>query len=889
MRPPIGEGEQKTAAYSPAGSGFVPPAPEALQSAFLQLEILELLGKGGMGAVYKARQPHLDRLVAVKILSPDVSQDPAFTERFTREARTLAKLNHPNIVGIYDFGQASGFCYFVMEYIDGVNLRQAMRAGELKPAAALKIVPQICDALQFAHDEGIVHRDIKPENVLLDRKGRVKIADFGLAKLLGKTPFDLSLTGTQQVMGTMHYIAPEQLKGSRDVDHRADIYSLGVTFYEMLTGELPLGRFAPPSKKVQIDVRLDEVVLRSLEREPEQRYQHASEIKTDMETIAAGSGTAKPAQPSSSAPVAERSAAVEAPRPSYRRTVVYPFLALCAIGLVASGAISFISGSGKSREAASNQSNAGRGEMAMKDSVAGGVALLPLLVCLLVFLIFSGVWLCRSGLARKGLAVAWSNIVPVLGGFNLVFAMALLGMASEEYIAGSEVEYVIHASHDSRLEDKRQLVIMWSSAALRGLAAVGLLAGGIGLLTRRRWGHPAALSFAVLEAAQSAAVLAVMAISIRSDAIFHVPNGRAVSPVGYRIIDRWWLELVVLELVYFLVQIIILTRPGIIASFWQQAEQPAPVVEKKPDDRPMLSKAQRRRRAAIILVWTTLNLCVYVMLWSPIHESSWTGYIDSEYWPHEGVLQSEVALEPTVPLYRRLLIREEREVSRLGNQRPDPYLDGHKKTGLIKLTYTLELEPTQRQKQRMIVDALHNMAWSYDIGDGEEHSGPLLDARVVADWSNRAATEVRSGDAVMGRTLKQAEIDSQATAIVGIIRRAANDDFSGFVRFIDFENEPRRPSVCRLDQAVGVEMVGPLKQYPAVLDFVWQPLQMFDPSKSKPHPFRAWNASENVKWEPIFPIVYVGVPVTLAIWIGGLWLLMRRRRGVTPEVRGGTY
>lgn len=286
-----------TAAYTPPGPGFVPPTPEVLQTAFPQLEILELLGKGGMGAVYKAKQRGLDRLVAVKILPPEYSQDPAFAERFQREAKALAQLSHPNIVGVHDIGQAfpsppaplpegasGGYCYFVMEYVDGVNLRQAMRAGQLTPAEALKIVPQICDALQFAHDEGIVHRDIKPENILIDKKGRVKIADFGLAKLLGKT-HDVSLTGTQQMMGTLHYMAPEQIEGARDVDHRADIYSLGVTFYEMLTGELPLGRFAAPSKKVQIDVRLDEVVLRSLEKEPEQRYQHASEIKTEVEGI----------------------------------------------------------------------------------------------------------------------------------------------------------------------------------------------------------------------------------------------------------------------------------------------------------------------------------------------------------------------------------------------------------------------------------------------------------------------------------------------------------------------------------------------------------------------------------------------------------------------------
>ena len=267
------------------GSGFIPPSAAELASKFPQLEILELLGRGGMGAVYKARQPGLDRLVAVKILPPEISQDPAFAERFTREARALARLSHPYIVAVYDFGQTSdGLFYFVMEYVDGVNLRQAIHVG-MPAQQALAIVPQICDALQFAHDEGIVHRDIKPENILLDKKGRVKIADFGLAKLVGTETADHSLTGTQQVMGTLKYMAPEQMAGAKAVDHRADIYSLGVVFYELLTGELPIGRFAPPSRHVQIDVRLDEIVLRALEREPEQRWQHASDVKTELEAV----------------------------------------------------------------------------------------------------------------------------------------------------------------------------------------------------------------------------------------------------------------------------------------------------------------------------------------------------------------------------------------------------------------------------------------------------------------------------------------------------------------------------------------------------------------------------------------------------------------------------
>lgn len=282
-------------------SGFVAPSPEELARHFPQFEIVEMLGKGGMGAVYKARQPNLDRYVALKILLPEVGKDPAFAERFIREARALAKLNHPSIVTVYEFGEVDGLYYFVMEYVDGANLRQTLAAGGLTPPEALAIVPQICDALQFAHDAGIVHRDIKPENILIDKQGRVKVADFGLAKLLGVDREDSSaekpftLTGTHQVMGTPHYMAPEQMRGSSAVDHRADIYSLGVVFYEMLTGELPIGRFEPPSKKVQIDVRLDEVVLRSLESEPDRRYQHASEVKTEVESIADANDAPHPA------------------------------------------------------------------------------------------------------------------------------------------------------------------------------------------------------------------------------------------------------------------------------------------------------------------------------------------------------------------------------------------------------------------------------------------------------------------------------------------------------------------------------------------------------------------------------------------------------------------
>ena len=302
-----------------------PPAPAELAKHFPQLEILELLGQGGMGVVYKARQPRLDRLVALKILPADPARDPAFAERFTREARALASLSHPNLVAVYDFGETDGIYYFMMEYVDGLNLRQLEQAGKLSPREALQVVPAICDALQFAHDQGIVHRDIKPENILVDKLGRVKIADFGLAKLLGRPAPGLPLTQTRQVMGTPNYMAPEQIEAPQQVDQRADIYSLVVVFYEMLTGELPIGRFAPPSQKVQVDVRLDEVVLRALEKERERRYQQASEVKTDVEYI-----TTTPAQ--TVPPVAASKAMTE--WESARRTVRAPAIGLLVTGLL---------------------------------------------------------------------------------------------------------------------------------------------------------------------------------------------------------------------------------------------------------------------------------------------------------------------------------------------------------------------------------------------------------------------------------------------------------------------------------------------------------------------------------------------------------------------------
>src|SRR5712671_5743765 len=171
----------------PHGTKILQPAPalDTVRAAFPQLDVLELIGRGGMGVVYKARQKSLDRLVALKLLAPERVTDAKFAQRFTHEAQALAALNHPSIVTIHDFGQAGGFYFLLMEFVDGVNLRQAMKAGRFTPEQALAVVPPVCEALQYAHEHGIVHRDIKPENLLLDREGRVKIADFGIAKMLG--------------------------------------------------------------------------------------------------------------------------------------------------------------------------------------------------------------------------------------------------------------------------------------------------------------------------------------------------------------------------------------------------------------------------------------------------------------------------------------------------------------------------------------------------------------------------------------------------------------------------------------------------------------------------------------------------------------------------------
>ncbi|HTV62028.1 MAG TPA: serine/threonine-protein kinase, partial [Verrucomicrobiae bacterium] len=325
----------------------LPLPPEKIAPHFPQLEILECLGRGGMGVVYKARQKSLNRLVALKLLAPERVGDSKFAERFTREAQALAALNHPNIVTIYDFGQAGGFYFLLMEFVDGMNLRRLLRTRKFTPEEALAIVPPLCDALQFAHERGIVHRDIKPENILLDKTGRVKVADFGIAKMMGNGNGDDDAKTaspenvTQSVVGTPAYSAPEQKTDPRRVDSRADIYSLGVVFYEMLTGELPEKPIVPPSRKVQLDVRLDEVVLRALETKPELRFQQASAFKTQVETIAQTAAPgAKPSAGFATQPPAATPAPLSSLNQGNNKTIQpgAPVVVLPAVALIVAAA-----------------------------------------------------------------------------------------------------------------------------------------------------------------------------------------------------------------------------------------------------------------------------------------------------------------------------------------------------------------------------------------------------------------------------------------------------------------------------------------------------------------------------------------------------------------------
>jgi serine/threonine protein kinase len=264
------------------------PTQRELSDLFPELEIQELIGTGGMGCVFKVHQNKLDRTIALKILPKELASDSLFAERFSREARAMARLNHPNVIRVYDYGRAGDVCYLMMEHMDGMNLRDLLDAGQLSADESLRIFDQVCEGLAFAHREGVIHRDIKPENILFSRQGHVSIADFGLARLAMDSHCEVSLTQTRQAMGTLNYMAPEQWENPKGVDHRADVYALGILLYELLTGRVPRGSFPPASSFAAVPQDVDNVIHRALQVSPDERFADVGEMRTALAAAVSG-------------------------------------------------------------------------------------------------------------------------------------------------------------------------------------------------------------------------------------------------------------------------------------------------------------------------------------------------------------------------------------------------------------------------------------------------------------------------------------------------------------------------------------------------------------------------------------------------------------------------
>lgn len=279
----------------PKSKGWEPPSPQELSKLLAQYEVDMLLGRGGMGAVYKGKHRTLDRVVAIKILPPEMDDiDESYAVRFKNEARAMARLSHPNIVSVYDFGEAAGgLLYFVMEFIEGLDVHKMLKEqGRLQSNHVKNIVAQVCDALDYAHEMKIIHRDIKPANIMVGYDGRVKVADFGLAKITQGS--DACLTQSNALLGTLHYMAPEALMLGTSVDHRADIFAVGVMLYQMLTGKLPQGMFEMPSKKVEgVEAKFDAIIGKALMEDRTKRYQTIAEMRADFAEILAPLATQK--------------------------------------------------------------------------------------------------------------------------------------------------------------------------------------------------------------------------------------------------------------------------------------------------------------------------------------------------------------------------------------------------------------------------------------------------------------------------------------------------------------------------------------------------------------------------------------------------------------------
>lgn len=276
--------------------GFVAPDPADLAPLFPGYEIQGLIATGGMGAVYRAVQKSLDRMVALKILPRELSKDAAFCAGFEAEAKAMARLNHPNLIGVYDFGEVNCMLYIIMEYVPGKSLYHSAYGKSIDPKEVIRLVTGICKGLAHAHENGILHRDIKPSNILLDHNAEPKIGDFGLAR-----PIGTKVEEGEEIFGTPHYTAPEVVSSPHSVDYRADLFSVGVLLHELLTGRLPAADTRPASMIAKCDVRFDAIIRRATQPLVAARYSSANEIAKELQAIAGLGGPKGPKGPGAAA------------------------------------------------------------------------------------------------------------------------------------------------------------------------------------------------------------------------------------------------------------------------------------------------------------------------------------------------------------------------------------------------------------------------------------------------------------------------------------------------------------------------------------------------------------------------------------------------------------
>ena len=258
---------------------FEAPSPEELHELLPAYDVLAFIAKGGMGAVYKAHQKSLERDVAIKILPREFGADEDFRRRFEDEAKAMAKLNHPNLIGVYDFGEVDGMPYIVMEFVDGKSLHHSAHGKAIDQKEVARLVTGICDGLTHAHEAGILHRDIKPANILLESRKRPKIGDFGLARAADESE------GDGVIFGTPDYTAPEVVRDPNSVDKRSDVYSTGVILYELLTGKTPEKNYMPASQIEDVDPRFDKIVRRATHPSPTLRFADAGAMAKDMKAL----------------------------------------------------------------------------------------------------------------------------------------------------------------------------------------------------------------------------------------------------------------------------------------------------------------------------------------------------------------------------------------------------------------------------------------------------------------------------------------------------------------------------------------------------------------------------------------------------------------------------